>query len=120
MRVIPPSPEPARPSRDAHRRPSIVYRRWSTGLVPLGQISPSSVLKCGLINHGDRVATYVPRARSARADLRKQRTGTILKIELDLVRASAEERRRRATRVSRSKNDLGRHSRGPVFTFDWR
>src|ERR1700731_1177517 len=36
------------------------YLRCFTGLVPSG-LTPSSVLKCGLINHRDGEMTYVPR-----------------------------------------------------------
>jgi hypothetical protein len=42
-----------------------------TGLVPSG-LTPSSVLKCGLINHRDGVTTYVPRAGAREYDYARE------------------------------------------------
>ena len=38
---------------------------------PLG-LTPSSVLKCGLINHRDGVTTYVPRAGAREYDYARE------------------------------------------------
>jgi hypothetical protein len=57
-------------SRDTHRGPLCLSPVF-TGLIPSG-LTPSSVLKCGLIDHCDRVATYVPRAGAREYDYARE------------------------------------------------